>query len=108
MSTRYMLGGTGYTARKLARLLEEDPSSAREVASALRHPKTMYPEDTVEALQDIEDRLYREDTSDVTRRDRLAAACRALADAIAEHSQTGRSLAVHRMGLEDALRDMCS
>lgn len=101
-----MLGGTGYTAAKLARLLEGDPSCAPEVASALRHPKPMSPEGSISTLEDVMDRLWREDTSDVTRRDRLAAACRDLADALAEHSQTGRSLAVHRMALKDALRDM--
>lgn len=97
MNTRYLLGGHWCTARRLALLLEEDPTRAREVARALRTPRTIAPACAIDALEDAIDRLAREDTTDVTRRDRLAAA-------IADHNQTAHHLTACMWGLHDAFK----
>lgn len=68
MSTRYRLGDHWHTAASLATLLEEDPTRTREVARALRTPRTIEPGCAIDALEDVIDRLHREDTTDVTRR----------------------------------------
>lgn len=104
MNTRYLLDDHWCTARRLALLLEEDPTRAREVARALRTPRTIAPACAIDALEDAIDRLAREDTTDVTRRDRLAAACRDTADAIADHNQTAHRLTACMWGLHDAFK----
>lgn len=104
MSTRYRLGDHWHTAASLAALLEEDPTRTREVARALRTPRTIEPGCAIDALEDVIDRLHREDTTDVTRRDALAAACRDTADAIADHKQTSHHMNACLWGLRDAFK----
>lgn len=104
MSTRYRLGDHWRTAATLAALLEEDPTRTREVARALRTPRTIEPARAIDALEDVIDRLHREDTTDVTRRDALAAACRDTADAIADHNRTAHRLAACMWGLRHAFK----
>lgn len=104
MNTRYLLGDHWCTARRLALLLEEDPTRAREVARALRMPRTIEPACAIDALEDVIDRIAGEDTTDITRRDALAAACRDAADAIADHKQTSHHLNACLWGLRDAFK----
>lgn len=103
MSTRYLLGDHYTTARQLALLLRGDPAQADTVARALEHPRPDAPETSTAQLEAVMDRLAREDTSDATRRDRLIAACRDLADALAAHNQTAHTVAACTWGLNSAL-----
>lgn len=104
MSTRYRLGDHWHTAASLAALLEEDPTRTREVARALRTPRTIEPACAIDALEDVIDRIAGEDTTDITRRDALAAACRDTADAIADHQQTSHHLNACLWDLRDAFK----
>ncbi|MFC2758049.1 hypothetical protein [Propionibacterium acidifaciens] len=104
MSTRYRLDDHWHTAASLAALLEEDPTRTREVARALRTPRTIEPACAIDALEDVIDRIAGEDTTDITRRDALAAACRDAADAIADHKQTSHHLNACLWGLRDAFK----
>ena len=93
MSTRYRLDDHWHTAASLAALLEEDPTRTREVARALRTPRTIEPACAIDALEDVIDRIAGEDTTDITRR-----------DALADHKQTSHHLNACLWGLRDAFK----
>lgn len=78
--------------------------STRHRAGGCR-PTTDTPSDSIDQLEDVMARLAREDSHDVAARDRLAAAVRALADAIAEHTATAHNLEISRWAVEDALKE---